>query len=81
MISAWDSLFLPFKPYWIPKEDERSMFARWDKIYSQIRLDLQNGNLIKPVPADAADIHRGNVIPRLRVLHGSRRTIKIGPTS
>ncbi len=80
VISAWDSLFLPFAPYWIPKKDERLMFARWDEIYRKIRLDLQNGDLIKPAPADAADIHRENVIPSLRALHSSRRTIKVGPT-
>jgi len=78
LISIWDSVLVRFGPYWIPRAEERAMFAGWDDIYRKIRRQLLDGDIIAPAPADTADIHLENVITKLRTLHGTKRSMEIG---
>ncbi len=79
LISAWDSVLLPFKPYWIPKAEERAMFAGWDETFRKIRRQLLDGDIITPEPADTAEIHKKNVIKKIRTLHSAQRSFDVGP--
>jgi anaerobic magnesium-protoporphyrin IX monomethyl ester cyclase len=81
LISIWDSVVVRFVPYWIPMAEERAMFATWDKTFRQIRHQLLDGKIIAPAPADTADIHRENVISKLRTLHDTKRSMKIESTA
>ena len=73
--SALDTVLVRFKPYWIPKEEERRLFAGWDDTFRRIREENMEKGLVTRAPADTTEIHKSNVIESLQTLHQTPRSL------
>jgi radical SAM superfamily enzyme YgiQ (UPF0313 family) len=73
--SGFEAVMATFGRRYMKKADERTMFARWDDIYRQVRQQKLSSGAAMPVPVDTTELHRANVIPRLAKDHTTARTI------
>jgi radical SAM superfamily enzyme YgiQ (UPF0313 family) len=81
MQSALETVLTCFRPRYMKKSEERTMFASWDPIYRQIREQKLASGAITRTPADTSELYRANIIPTLAKDHGTARTIAALPTA
>jgi anaerobic magnesium-protoporphyrin IX monomethyl ester cyclase len=79
MTSLIETIMATFSPRYMPRAEERAMFASWDAIYRRVREQKIATGAAKRAPADTSELHRGNVIPALTKEHGTVRTIAAAP--
>ncbi|GMV38712.1 MAG: hypothetical protein AMXMBFR64_04280 [Myxococcales bacterium] len=75
MHGAWNELRLAHTVGWIPREEERALFARWDDIYRRIRQSLLDKKLVTHADPDTTQIHHGSVMTKLKAVHQTGRTL------
>jgi len=73
--SALETMLAYFSPRYMPRADERAMFASWDPIYRRVREQKLACGAAALAPADTTELHRVNVISSLAKEHATVRTI------
>jgi len=73
--STRDSVLAAFSARYMPRADERAMFATWDAVHRQVREEKLATGAVTRAPADTAELHRVNVIPALVREHATHRSI------
>lgn len=73
--SVRDSLLAFFSARYMPRAEERRMFANWDLIHRRVREQKLASGLAMRSPADTSKLHRTNIIPALVKEHSSARSI------
>jgi hypothetical protein len=79
--TLWDSIRVRFRRRWLSKREERDLFRSWDATYREIRGQLMEQRAAIESPADTTQLHRSNVIPQLRLSHGTEHTVEISATA
>jgi radical SAM superfamily enzyme YgiQ (UPF0313 family) len=79
LTSGLDTVRVVFRPRYMNKAEERSMFASWDAIYRRVREQNLASGVVTRAPADTADLHRSNVIAALTREHGTPHAIGTAP--
>jgi hypothetical protein len=75
--SLIETILATFSPRYMPKAEERTMFASWEALYRRVREEKIASGAAKRAPSDTSELHRGNVIPALTKEHGTVRTIAV----
>jgi len=77
--SGWDVVRLACTRGWLPRREERRMFADWDGVFRRIRKELIETQVHVPAPEDATVLHQASVMKRLRPVHETARTLSGRP--
>jgi radical SAM superfamily enzyme YgiQ (UPF0313 family) len=65
-------------PGWLPRREERRLFAGWDQTNRTIREQNLQGGTIKRQPEDTRQLHRSSVVPLLKSAHDEQRVVSLG---
>jgi anaerobic magnesium-protoporphyrin IX monomethyl ester cyclase len=77
VISAWDTVRTQFRPGWMSRGDERRMFEGWNAIYQVVREQRRTQGVASLCRSDSGQLHRGNVVPALRMDHETPRCFRV----
>lgn len=75
--TALDTAKTRFRRGWLPRREERALFAEWDAIYRRIRAAKLAQGAALPALADSARLHETNVLAALRRDHGTPRSLEV----
>ncbi len=74
-VTLYHTLAARLRPGWIPRAEEKAVFARWDDVYRSVRQrNLADGVALR-APDDSRDLHTRSVVPILRRSHDHRRVL------
>ena len=62
---------------WMPKDEEKLLFAEWDKIYRNIRNKKISSGAIEKSPAESTELHKVNVITAIIKEHSTEKRFSI----
>lgn len=77
MASGWDTVRTRFSGGWIPRAEERRMFAEWDDVFREIWRGKRTAGVTEAPPHDTTELHLNNVLASLRREHGQSRTLRV----
>lgn len=64
-------------PRWMPAEEEARLFDGWDAAFRAVRARRLEDGTLPSSPSDTRELHRSNVIGRLKVEHGLSRSLPL----
>jgi len=64
-------------PRWMPRGEEAALFAGWDETFRAIRQSKLRGGVTPQYPANTRELHRSNVITRLKKEHDVPRRLPL----
>ncbi|TNE52043.1 MAG: B12-binding domain-containing radical SAM protein [Deltaproteobacteria bacterium] len=76
-VGGWDEIRVAPTRGWISRAEEKRMFERWDTIFRRIREDLAQQKVITPAPLDTTTLQAGNVMKKLKHIHGTSRVLQL----
>src|SRR5262249_4395695 len=68
---CWRTLTGCLRRPWLPRAEERELFAGWDALSRRLRLAKLEQNATQPFPADPKQLAATSVVPRLEHEHRS----------
>jgi hypothetical protein len=77
MVSGLETLKAKARQGWMPRDEERRMFASWDAIFREIREKNLRDGVQLLAPADTRELRDTNVIRQLKTSHAKRRRIPV----
>jgi anaerobic magnesium-protoporphyrin IX monomethyl ester cyclase len=76
--SGLASLATRFGPRWLSRRDEIALMADWDRTLHAIRSAQLAAGSVQAAPADTMRLHEQSIVPRMRRLHESARSVVTG---
>src|SRR5262249_27318223 len=72
---CWRAMSARLHRAWLPPAEERALFAGWDAIYRRLRRAKLDQSATTPFPADATQLNRTSIVPRLE--HEHRAAVRV----